>query len=244
MSRPPHADRRRIRPAVGQGADARHEAVQDAVANTVDPAMHGEIRSTRPGVLHDRRVAHVVDLLDDIQLAQPIDERVTFEAIEPRGMETADVLDVSQPIVDQAVIAIIERRLDAATAIVSADDDMLHLQHLDGELDHRQAIEVGVHDDVGNVAVDEHFTGGQVDDLVGRYAAVGTADPQVVGCLLPAQPFEEARIFALDRFGPGAVVVEQMLQVLHAFRPRLSCIPGAHRTQTRRRELPGNGRET
>ena len=39
-------------------------------------------------------------------------------------------------------------------------------------------------DDVGDVAVDEDFAGQQANDFVGGYAAVGAADPQVLGVLL------------------------------------------------------------
>ena len=79
-----------------------------------------------------------------------------------------------------------ERGAHAAAAVVSDDDDVLDLEHVDGELHHRQAIEVGMHDDVGDVAVDEHLARRQADDLVGRHAAVGAADPEVFRRLLPA----------------------------------------------------------
>ena len=39
------------------------------------------------------------------------------------------------------------------------DDHVLHLQHIHGILQHRQAVQVGVHDDVGDVAVDEELAG-------------------------------------------------------------------------------------
>ena len=76
------------------------------------------------------------------------------------------------------------RRPHAAAAVVAADDDVLDLQHVDGVLQHRQAVQVGVHDDVGDVAVDEQLARQQADDLVGRHAAVGAADPQVARRLL------------------------------------------------------------
>ena len=73
-----------------------------------------------------------------------------------------------------------ERGAHAAAAVVAADDDVLDLQHVDGELDHREAVEVGVHDDVGDVAVHEQLARQQADDLVRGHAAVGAADPQVL----------------------------------------------------------------
>ena len=43
--------------------------------------------------------------------------------------------------------------LDAATAVVATDHDVFDLKHLHRILDHRQTVEVGVHDDIGDIAV-------------------------------------------------------------------------------------------
>ena len=72
----------------------------------------------------------------------------------------------------------------AAAAVVADHDDVLDLQHVGRELDHRQAVQVRVHDDVGDVAVHEQLARHQADDLVGRHPAVGAADPQVLRRLL------------------------------------------------------------
>ena len=94
------------------------------------------------------------------------------------------VLDMPQPVVDEADALVLQRRGDAAAAVVPADDDVLDLQHLDRELDHRQAVEIRVDNDVGDVAVNEELARQEPDDLVGRHAAVGAADPEVLGDLL------------------------------------------------------------
>ena len=88
----------------------------------------------------------------------------------------------------------VQRRAHAAAAVVPADDDVADLQHVDRELDHREAVEVGVHDHVRDVAVDEELARQQADDLVGRHAAVGAADPQVLGRLLARKLGEELRV--------------------------------------------------
>ena len=84
-----------------------------------------------------------------------------------------------------------------------------------GELHHRQAVQVAVHDHVGDVAMDEQFARQQADDLVRRHAAVGAADPQVLGPLLPRQVGEEVRTAAADALGPGPVVVEKVRERAH-----------------------------
>ncbi len=71
-------------------------------------------------------------------------------------------------------------RLHAAAAIVADDHDVLDLQHIHRVLQHRQAVQVRVHHQIGDVAVHEDLTRIEADDLVGRHAAVGAADPQVL----------------------------------------------------------------
>ena len=50
-----------------------------------------------------------------------------------------------------------------------------------------------MHDDVGDVAVDEQLAGHQADDLVGGHAAVRAADPEVAAAPAAAQALEEVR---------------------------------------------------
>ncbi len=67
---------------------------------------------------------------------------------------------------------------------MSANDDMLYLQNFNGILDDRQAVEVRVHNHIGNIAVNKDFARWQTSDLVGRNTAVGTPDPEQFGMLL------------------------------------------------------------
>ena len=90
---------------------------------------------------------------------------------------------VAQPVVDEPVARAFERGLDAAAAVVAADDHVLDAQDVDRVLQDREAVEVGVDDDVRDVAVDEDLARRETDDLVGGNAAVGAADPEVLGCL-------------------------------------------------------------
>ena len=125
------------------------------------------------------------------------------------------VAHVAQPVVDQAHLASLERGLHAAAAVVAADDDVLDLEDVDGVLQHREAVEVGVHDDVGDVAVHEELAGQQPDDLVRGDAAVGAADPEVARSLLLGKRLEEGGIAATDAFGPLAVLTEQVFDGGH-----------------------------
>ena len=129
-----------------------------------------------------------------------------------------DVHHVAEPVVDEPVPRPFERRRDAAAAVVAADDHVLHGEDVDGVLQHREAVEVGVHDDVGDVAVDEHLARRQADDLVGGDAAVRAADPEVLGRLPGGETGEEVRVGCDHRGRPGAVALEELGEIGHAGR--------------------------
>jgi hypothetical protein len=78
----------------------------------------------------------VARLLDDVQFAQAIVAGGRVERLERRDVLARDVLHVAEPVVDEAELLIVERRLHAAASVVAADDDVLHLQHVDRELQH------------------------------------------------------------------------------------------------------------
>ncbi len=121
-------------------------------------------------------------------------------------------MHMAQPVVDQAHARAAQRGQHAATAVMADHHDVLDLEHVDRVLDHRQRVEVGMHDHVGDVAVHEYLARIEAGDLVGRHPAVVTADPEVLGTLLVRQLLEEARPLALHLGGPGAVVFNQVMQ--------------------------------
>jgi hypothetical protein len=76
----------------------------------------------------------------------------------------------------------------------------------------------GVHDDVRHVAMDEQLARVEVDDLVGRHAAVRAADPQVARRLLREETPEEVRLAGDHVGGPFAVAVEEVADGRHSGR--------------------------
>jgi hypothetical protein len=61
---------------------------------------------------------------------------------------------------------------------VAADDDVLDFQNVDGILNHRKTVEIGVNHQVGDVTVNKQFAGLQAGQALSRNAAVGTSNPQ------------------------------------------------------------------
>jgi hypothetical protein len=72
-----------------------------------------------------------------------------------------------------------------------------------------------MHDDIGDIAVDEQFPRQKPDNLVGGYAAVGTAYPQIGGRLLVGKLDEEFGILLPDAASPCLVVLKEMIQRSH-----------------------------
>jgi len=49
------------------------------------------------------------------------------------------------------------------------------------KLNSREAVQIGVDNQIGDVAVHEHLSRQQADNLVGRHTAIRAADPKVLG---------------------------------------------------------------
>ena len=184
-----------------------------AVLEAVNPAVYGQLLATRPGILDDGVVADINYLFQNIEFAESV---VTFfdrQAVYVGQMFVMHIVHMAQPQIDDADAGPVKCGQHAAAAVVADDHDVLDLEDIDGVLDHRQAVEVGMHHHVGDVAVDEELAGQQVHELIGRDAAVGAADPQVLRGLLFQQAREEARLAFLGAPGPGAVALEQLGQL-------------------------------
>lgn len=167
------------------GVDADFEVADEAVVEAVGPAVDGEWLAFVPGVFDDGGAADVVDLFDDVEFAEAVNALAFFlDGLDVVVVFVGDVLDVAEPVVDEAEFGFVECGADAAAAVVADDEDVFDFEDFDGVLEDAEAVEVGVDDEVGDVAVDEEFAWLEVDDFVGWDAAVGAADPEVFGVLL------------------------------------------------------------
>jgi hypothetical protein len=127
----------------------------------------------------------------------------------------AHVLHVPQPIVDQPELLVAQGRQHAAAAVMPANNHMPHAEHVDGKLDRRKAIEIGMHNHIRHIAVHEHFAWRQADNLIGRYAAIGAADPHKLRRLLPAQSGEKLRIVPSHVRRPSAIAGKKLADSTH-----------------------------
>ena len=62
---------------------------------------------------------------------------------------------------------------------MAADDYVIYLQDFDSEVNHRQAVHIGMNDEIGDVAMYKDLTRSEADDRICRDAAVRASDPKV-----------------------------------------------------------------
>jgi hypothetical protein len=98
---------------------------------------------------------------------------------------------------------------------VPADDDVAHAQDVERVLEHGEAVEVGVDDDVGDVSVHEHLARREPDDLIRRDPAVRAADPEILGRLTLGEAGEEVGVAGDHVRRPRPVVLEELRETGH-----------------------------
>ena len=131
------------------------------ISKPVDPAVEREILIPRPRIPYHRRLPHVHDLVDHIELAQAIDSNfVVWKHRELILVSIPHILDMSQPVVNQAVLAVPKRSSDTSASVVPHHHDVLDSQDVNGELDDREDVEVCVHNHVGHVTMNKDLAGG------------------------------------------------------------------------------------
>jgi hypothetical protein len=189
--------------------DADVEISQMAVVQSINPAMHGQLLTSLPGIVGNRSVAHIEHLLDDVQFTESIGRHVIGGAFSQKiFVLLPHVLKVTQPIVAETKPIATQGRPDATASVMAANNDVAHLEDVHRELHHRQTVEVRMDHQVGDVAMNEQLSWQQPDDLICGHPAVRTPNPEILRGLLLRQVGEETRILLQDLPRPGFVAVE------------------------------------
>lgn len=160
------------------------------------------------GVDDDWVLVQDLGAVPDVELDELQGPLLVVEAVQESQVLPADGPQRHEPGVDQAQLLVVQGGGDATARRVSADDDVLDLEVLDGELDDREGIDVGRGQDVGDVAVAKDLARLQAQDGRLRAARVGAADPEDLGRLAFAQGFEQLRLGLGQGPSPRRVVVE------------------------------------
>lgn len=143
------------------GLDMVSQLAQQPGLDIVHNARDLDLLATLPGGAHDGRLGDGQDRVAGVDLDQGAALLLgVLDRIEPFAVLLLDLLDVAEPVVDQAVGVVAQSGGNTAAAVVATDDDMFDLEDIDGVLKDREAVQVGAHDDVGDVAVGEDLSWG------------------------------------------------------------------------------------
>jgi hypothetical protein len=81
-------------------------------------------------------------------------------------------------------------------------------QDIDGILERRLTAQVLMGDKVCDIPVHKKISGHQSRDLLGWDAAIRTADPEEMGCLLTGKARKETGLLGFRAAGPFRILVE------------------------------------
>src|SRR5581483_10753695 len=166
---------------VGDPFGAQAQILQKPVAQIVDHAVNANICSPGPSALKSAGPAHVGNLFGHVQFAKQVDTVFSANRSELLLMLYIDVADMTKPVVNNSKRIIFQRRSDTAAAIMSTHNNVADLQNFHGIFDHRKAVEIGVNDQVGDVAMNENLSGHEADDFVCGHSTGAAADPKIFG---------------------------------------------------------------
>jgi hypothetical protein len=187
------------------------EVTKETIPHSIDPAMHGDGLTPFPGITEYRCLADIGYLLNDIEFAEVIEAGCFILPVgQEREVPLQHVVDVAQPVVGQPNPLPAKGGLDTTAAIMPTDNDVLHLEHVDGELHHRETVEIRVNDHIGHIPVDEQLTRGKTHQFLGRNATVSATDPEILRLVLNSQILEKFRIPGAEILGPCLIVGKEV----------------------------------
>ena len=172
-------------------------SLDGTIADVIEKAMDSQGLAVLPS-LDDIGVADdVLDLLSHIGPASNLGSLgvglAGIELVLVSGKNLSERLDVLTN--NTLVLVRVESNINATAVAVTAQNDVLDLQMLDGISNYGLDAHIIVRDAVGNVSVDENLTGLKLQDIAGRDTTVGATDP------------ENGRVLALAQLGKEVLSV-------------------------------------
>jgi hypothetical protein len=192
-----------------------------AIPDRIHPPVDRKILPACPRVHHEYIRGHVLNLLHHIELAETVQAAVLVpQSIKFAAVRSGQLANWMQPMVNETTTSAVDGGADAAAAIMSNHHNMLHFEYVDGKLKNRQIVGILRRSEIGHIAVYEQLAGIEADDRIRRHAAIGAADPQIMGCLLAFEPPEEIGVFRDHPRCPGAVSFLEVSQSVHVLPER------------------------
>jgi hypothetical protein len=134
--------------------------LQQTVAKVENQAMNDGIAVLLVALLNSSSLDDVSAGLDDVQLNESIVPHISIRnLVELFLMQAIDITNVSKPGIQKSQVRGSESCLDPSTIVVPTNDNVLHVQMPYRVIDYGHNTEVGIGDEVGDVAMDENFAG-------------------------------------------------------------------------------------
>lgn len=156
--------------------------------------MHEGCPSFRPRLLNERQPGDAVHLRQDAQLHESIYLVVSLECFELGPVPVGHFSDRVQPLIQDADRSAGQGGPHAPAEVVAADDDVLHLESVNGELEHAEYVRIVPPDEVSDVPVDEDLARFDPRNVLGGNTAVRASDPQKLRLLSFGERAKEARL--------------------------------------------------
>jgi hypothetical protein len=139
-----------------QAVDTNTEIFDQAILQTVNPAVDGQGLPTMPGVLNDGSSRQCSDLFDHVEFAQAVYLLFRVDNCVQIGVVlNIGVLDFGKPIVDQTMALVRHGGFDTAAPVMAADDNVPDTEDIDSVFNHRQTIQISRIDSIGDVSMHE-----------------------------------------------------------------------------------------
>ena len=123
-----------------------------------------------------------------------------------------DIIDMTQPVVHKSDTFLTQGCHDTTASIMTAHDDVLYLQHIDGKLDDRKGVEVGMDNNIGNIAMDKDFSWSQPHKFLGGNPAVRASNPEILWLLLNREFFKKAGVLGYQTLRPRLIIREKICE--------------------------------
>ena len=137
-------------------AERIFQVVDQAIVHVVNPGVNGQLPAAGPGFLHDAGSANIKRLVANVQFGQTVEAGghvLDQPQLIPVGL--VNVFHFFQPVIDDPKFGVLEGVTDTATIIMATDNDIAHLKCFDSIFKHRLTIQVGMVNDIGDVAMNK-----------------------------------------------------------------------------------------
>ncbi len=183
--------------------------------------MDGYLLTPRSGILYSGVLLQVSGLFQRVCFTGSVPELLAdvfgILALRLMAYSTGNAVspDGFDPLPDRPISKCFQARLDPTATVVSADNNVLDLEVVNGILQNSLNIRVVRDNPVGDIAVDKYLarldTGNETDWNPG----IGAANPQVCRCMHTGNILEVTRVCFAQSGGPLAVVFEQLVDTGH-----------------------------